>query len=113
MSVHLPRAGPTLGAAQHDHGPTRARPIAVPARLILDSADLQDAVLERSCHRLVHALVFTAFNKIGSVPVTDKQRLEFLMTDASQDGGVVNFITVEVQYGKNRSVSNRIEKFVT
>jgi len=104
MPVNLPRGRPTLWTAQHDHWPTGARWIAASAGLILDPADFQDTLLQGSRHRLVHALVFTAFHKIRSVTVADEKRLQLLVTDASQHGRIVDFVAIEVQDRKHCTV---------
>src|SRR5215471_1822782 len=112
MSVYFPRSRPALGAAQNDHRPARARWLAAAACLILDPADLQDAVLQGSGHCLMHALVFAAFHEIRGVPVADKQRLQLLVTDASQDRRIVDFVAIEVQHRKYCTVTDRIKKLV-
>src|ERR1700737_4127412 len=76
VSVHLARGRPALGASQYDHRPSRPEGLATPPRLILEFADLQDAVLQGRGHRLVHAFVVAAFDKIWGVSVADEQRLQ-------------------------------------
>src|SRR5271165_7550413 len=50
--------------------------------------------------------------KIRGVPVTDEQRLQFLVADASQDGGIVDLVSIEVKDRQDCPVGDRIEKFV-
>src|SRR5258708_21004915 len=83
VPVHLPRSGPAFGTAQNDHGPAWSRRIAALPGLILYLANLQYPVLHGSSHCLMLTLVFTAFHELRSVPVTDEQRLQLLLADAS------------------------------
>ena len=72
VPVDLSRGGPALRAAQDDDRPARPNGPAGPPRLLLDLADLQDAVFQGGGHRLVHAFVIAAFHEIRGVPITDE-----------------------------------------
>ena len=51
---------------------------------------------------------FAAFNKIGFVTIAAKQLFQFFMTDACQYCGFGNFVSVEMEDGKDCTIMNGI-----
>ena len=112
VSIHLPRRRPTLRAAQNDHRPARTERLAGTPRLVLDLADLQDALFQRCRHRLVHAARIAALDEIRCVAVADEQRLQLLMADAGQERRVIDLVAVEVQDRQHGAVRDRVEELI-
>ena len=103
LSVDFLGAGPALGRTEHDHRPTRA----FARRLLcarLDAADFTGDRLQCGGHELVHFFRVVALDEMGRVAIAAKELLQFLMADASQDGGVGDLVAVEVQDRQNRAV---------
>ena len=112
LSIHLFRAGPSLGAAQHDHGPERAIHQAALARFALNIANLGDHRIENSGHECVHDFRLVTFHKIRLVAITREQTRQLFPTDAGEYGRTGDFIAVEMQDGQYSAVRAGIEKFV-
>ena len=112
VPVHLSRGCPAFGAAQDDHGPARPKRSAGAARLFLDFADLQDAMLQGRRHRLMHAGRIAALDEIRGVPVTGEQRRQLVVADARQDGRIVDLVAVEMQDRQHRPIGDRVEELV-
>src|SRR5262245_23346435 len=113
MSIHLPWSCPTLGAAENNHRPAWPEGLSGSPRLLLDLANLQNTLLQRGRHRLVHAAWVTPFDKIRCVPIADEQCLQFLVADAGQEGRVIDLVAIEVQDRQHGPVCDRIEELVT
>src|SRR5439155_1019103 len=111
--AHLPRGRPTFRATQYDHWPSRANSFPGTSRLLLDLADVQNALFQGSSHCLVHAGRVTPFHEIRCVAVAEEQRLQFLVTYTSQKSWVIDLVAVQMQDREHRSIGDRIEKFVT
>src|SRR4030095_6437739 len=62
--AHLPRGSPPFGATEYDHWPSRPDSFPSISRLLLDFANLQNAVFQGGSHRLMHAGWVTPFYKI-------------------------------------------------
>ncbi len=112
VSVHLPGGCPAFGTSKNDHRPAGAVSRTGLPGLFLELANLQDTVFQSGGHRLMHALRIAALHEVGGISITDEERLQFRMTNARQNGGVVDFIAVEMEYRQDRPIGNRIEEFV-
>src|SRR6266699_1997136 len=111
--AHLPRGRPTFRATEYDHWPSRPNSFPRTWRLLLDLADLQNTMLQRGSHRLVHPGRHTSLDKVRRVAIADEQRFQFLVTYTSQKSWVIDLVAVQMQDRQHRSVGDRIEKFVT
>src|SRR5580692_2479839 len=60
----------------------------------------------------MHRKRVMALNEIRFVPVTGKECFQFFVWDTRQDGGICDFVAVEVQHRQNGSIPNRIQKFI-
>src|SRR5215471_1705197 len=99
VPVYFGRCRPTFWRAQDDHGPPRPFCGACPSRFLLNGFDFLDAVVQSGRHGLVHALTVRALHKTGRIAVALEHILQLLMTDASQQGWIVDLITVEAEDG--------------
>ena len=112
VAVHLLGAGPALRTTQHDHRPARAAGLAACARLLLDPANLQHAVLQSGGHLLVHRLGLAALDEIGRPSVALEQVAQLLVRDARQQRGVVDLVAVEMQDRQHGAVADRVQELV-
>ena len=69
QTVDLLRAGPTLGRAEHDHGPRRSLRDALRPRVELDLLDVGDDRIQRAGELLMHALRLVAYDEMRLVAV--------------------------------------------
>jgi hypothetical protein len=60
----------------------------------------------------MHTLRIAALDEVGCIAVTDKQGLQFLVADPSEQGRVIDLVAVEVQYRQHGAVGDRIDEFV-
>jgi hypothetical protein len=112
MTVHLLGAGPALRTAQHDHWPACAAGCAAGARLLLDPANLQHAVLQGGGHLLVHQHRLVALDEIRHPSVALEQVAQLLVRDAGEQRGVVDLVAVEMQDRQHGAVADRIQELV-
>ncbi len=80
--------------------------------MLLDRANLKNALLQRCSHLLMHCRRIVAFHKIRLVAVSDQQRFQFFVRDAREYCGICDLVTVEVQHRQNGAIANRIQEFV-
>jgi hypothetical protein len=104
VTADISRRGPALGTAKDDHGPAGAERLAGGPRLFLVRSDLLDASLKRRCHGLVHAGEVGTFDKVRLPAVADEERLELLVRDAGEDGGVIDLVPVGVSLWRKSQV---------
>src|SRR6516225_6810390 len=100
MAIDFPGSRPTFRAAQYDHRPTRPECFSRCTRLLLDLANLKDALLQGGGHCLMHARPIAPFDEVWGVTVTNKQGLQLVVADASQESRVIDLVTVEVEDGQ-------------
>ena len=112
QAVHHLGPGPALGGAQHDHRPGGPGQIAVDAGAVLDGADLGDDLVHGRGELLVHQLGVVALDRVRGVPVAAQQRLQLLVRDPGQHGGVGDLVPVQVQDRQHRAVVGRVEELV-
>ena len=79
---------------------------------LLDRADLRDGLVQGRGHLLVHLVGVGALDEVGRVAVAAEQRLQFLVADARQDGGVGDLVAVEVEDRQHRAVAHRVDELV-
>src|SRR5277367_2662527 len=79
---------------------------------MLKRTNLQDALLQSGSHFLMHHRRIIAFDEIRFVPVTGEQCFQLFMWDARKDGGICDLVAIEVQHRQDRSIANRIQKFI-
>ena len=112
LLAHGLGATPTLGRAQHDHGPGGALHLAAGAGLLADGLDAGDRRVHRGGHGPVHGDRITAFHKQGLPAVAPQQQLQFLMGDPGQQGWISDLVAVEVQHRQHGTVHLGIEELV-
>ena len=111
MSANLPGCTPALGRPQDDHGPARSiRDACVPA-LPLVRTNFLDAMFHSRRHGLVHAFRVRSLHKVGGPAVASHQVLQFFVADARQQGGIVDFVSVQMDDGHDGSVANGTQEF--
>src|SRR5208337_3292581 len=71
---------------------------------------LATAALNRGRHGLVHAFWIGTFYEVRCPAVSRKQAFQLFVRNACQQRRVVNLVSIKVQDGQNRSISNGIEK---
>src|SRR5215469_7844478 len=69
-SVHLLGASPPLRAAQNNHWPTSPARLTTGSSFFLNATNLQDTLLQRAGHFLMHQLDVIAFNEMRCPAVT-------------------------------------------
>ncbi len=97
---------------QHDHGPRRARAIAVVASPALNCGDLVERLVHRGRKLLVDIGRIVADDEYRSVPVSLQKTGQLVVTDPRQHGGVRDLVTVQMQDRKYGAVTDGIEEFV-
>jgi len=112
LAVDFLRPRPALGRAQHDHRPHGSLAKPIDARVGLNPLDLADDLIQYGGHPLVHRLGLIAFDEVGRVSITAKQRLQLVAADAGQHCRAGDFVAVQVQDGQHRPIMDRIEKLV-
>ena len=110
--VHLLGAGPTLGGAQHDHGPAGPLGLAGLAGLPLDALDLPDHPVQHRRHLLVHDHGIVALHKVRLPAAATEEALHLLVTHAGEDGRIGDLEAVEVQNGQHSAVGDGVDKLV-
>ena len=115
FAIQLRRPCPALRRSQHDHGPTGpvdVAGIAAAAGLRLHLLDTVYGAVHGGCHGLVHRHRLAAFHKQGLPAVAPHQAGELLPGDACQQGGVGDFVAVEVQHRQHGAVGCGVEELV-
>src|ERR1700682_1825819 len=112
LARHFLWASPTLRSAQYDHGPLWALVETAITRFSLNCTNLSRYAVQRCSHQLMHRFGVVTFDEIRPVPVADKQTLQFILADASQQGGVRDLVAVQMQDRQHRSITRRVQKLV-
>jgi hypothetical protein len=81
-------------------------------RPLLDGANFGDDGFERPSHQLVHGLGFMAFHEVWIVSIPREELREFGVGEPGQNRGICNFVSVQMQNGKNGAIARRIQEFV-
>ena len=74
--------------------------------------NLEDALLQRRGHFLMHRRRVVAFNEVGFLAISGKQRLQFVMGNARKDCGIGDLVAIEVKDRQDGSIANRIQELV-
>ena len=106
------RAGPALGAAEHDHRPGRALRDAVDARRPLNLGDLRDDAVHRVRHQAVHRHRVVTLDEVRLVAEAAQHLLELHVRDAREHRRARDLVAVEVQDRQHRAVARRAQEFV-
>src|SRR5439155_20459405 len=85
---------------------------AIGAGFVLDAANRGKDFVERLRHLTMNKLRFMAFDEKRLIPIAAEKLLQFLARDARQHGGIGNFVTVEMENGKDDAVADWIKKFI-
>ena len=80
--------------------------------MLLDRANLQDALLQSRSHFLMHRRRVIALDEIRFVAVSDQQRLQFFVRNAREDRGIRDLVAVEVQHRQDSPIANGIQEFI-
>ena len=111
-TVDLFGAGPAFGAFEDDHGPKGTGGVVVVAGGELDLFDLIDGGVEGSGHGLMRFFGFVAFDEVGGPAVAFKELLQFFVGNAGEEGGVGDFVAVEMEDGEDHPIGDGVEEFV-
>src|SRR6516162_6464479 len=106
------RPGPALRRTQDDHGPSGHRLVVSP-RQREDLRNVIEALVEHACERLMRGggvCGHVDVDLVGLIATATKEMQQILRGDASQKGRIRNFVPVEVQDGKNRSVATGVDE---
>jgi hypothetical protein len=106
------RPGPAFGGSEDDHRPARSRGVFAFSRALLDCVDLADGLFDRRRHQSVHLFRLFALDEERRPAAALEELFQFLVLDTREDCRVADLETIEVQDWQNRSVRDRIEKFV-
>jgi len=113
LAVDLFRAGPALGAAQHDHRPVRPLgAFAAVAGVLLDRSDAGERDIERIGHGPVHQLGIVALDEQRLVTKSAKEIADLAVGHAAEHGRVRDLVAVEVQDRQHGAVMRGIEELV-
>src|SRR5580692_4830595 len=112
MSLQGARRGPTFWGSQHDHGPARSGDVAMLSRGAPMFADFIDATLHGRSHSLMHTVDIGALHKIGDPAIAAEEVLKFVVRDASQQGRVVDLVTVQMKDRQYRTIARRVQELV-
>ncbi len=110
--VHLLRAGPALGGAQHDHGPAGTRGRAFGARRALVPVDAVHGEVHGGGQRAVDDGRLVPLDVHGIVAVSAQECVEFVLGQPGQHRGVRDLVPVEVQDGQDRAVVHGVQELV-
>jgi hypothetical protein len=98
MPAYFTRSRPSLGGTEDDHGPSRSERLSGIACLFLILSDLDHTLFKSGGHGLMHRVEIGTFDKVGGPTVPFEQAFEFFVRYSSEDGGVVDLVTVDVEY---------------
>ncbi len=103
---------PAFWRAEDDHWPTWSYRIVIFAGVRLNFFDSGDGLIHLSCHQLMHLLWVVTFDVIGRPAVAAEQMFKFFGLNASQNGWVTDFITIQMENWQHRTVSFGIQEFI-
>ena len=89
------------------------RGVPLRARLLLDRADLHDAMLQRGRHLLMHRSADRRLRR--SKACSHSRRKSFSSSswrDAGKNRGIGDLVAIEMKNRQHRAVANRIEEFI-
>lgn len=112
VAFNFSRGGPAFGRTEDNHWPFRAKHLSRLAGLFLIFEDFLDTHFESACHCLMHAFEIVAFDKVWGPAVAEHQRAQLFFGDTGKDGGVVDFVAVEMEDGQDGTVGDGVEEFV-
>ena len=79
---------------------------------MLDRAYFRDHGVQRPRHQLVHDVRFAALHEIRIVSIPGEELREFAVGHPAENGGVRDFVAVQVQDGQNGAVARGVQKLV-
>ena len=115
VAVDFFGAGPAFGGAEDDDGPAGAVGVVGGSGFGLDAVDLVDAVFEGGGHALVAVdgvVGGEALDGVRGIAVAAQEIVELFASDACEDGGVRDFVTVLVKSWEAGAVGDGVEEFV-
>ncbi|MPM37374.1 hypothetical protein SDC9_83985 [bioreactor metagenome] len=110
--IHDFWTGPALGRAEYQHGPARAGVVAGFAGILLDAPQLTHRPFQGGGHSLMHRLRLIALHEAGLPATASEEQFGFLPGDAVKDGGIGDFVAVQVKNGQNGAVRDGIKEFI-
>ena len=108
LSVHDLRAGPAFGSPKNDHRPYRTGVVIVFPGMLLDFLNPFDDLVHGLSHAPVHRHGIIAFHKVGLPAAAMEEVYDFLVAHTRKDRRIGDLIAVQMQNGKNRTVSDGI-----
>ncbi len=106
------RTRPTLGRPENDHRPARPGGVVIPARVLLDAANVFDSLVDRGGHQLMHGRGIVAFHETWFPTAAAKELLQFLMLDPREHSRIADLETIEVEDRQHGAVRDGVQKFV-
>lgn len=97
VPAYFTRSRPSLGGTEDDHGPSRSERLSGITCLFLILSDLGHTFLKSGGHGLMHRVEIGTFDKVGGPTVPFEKAFEFFVRYSSEDGGVVDLVTVDVE----------------
>src|SRR2546422_1068748 len=91
------------------------------ARVVLDFLNVRDDCVQSCGHLLVNdgsikcgvsSVGGSVFNQVRVIAVATEKRVQFPSRNACQDGGIGNFVAIEMQNGQNCAIANGIEELI-
>jgi len=112
VPTHLRRRGPSFWSAHDDHRPAWTLRETGLTCLLLNPLDIEHAVLDSRGHRLMHAVGVRTFHEVRCPAIAAEQVLQFPVTDARQQRGIVDLVTVEMEDRQDHSITNRVQELI-
>ena len=106
------RPGPAFRRIQHQQRPARPGGVVLVARVLLNPPYVLYGTVQFRGHGLVHSFRFLALHIVRRPAVAAQQLVQFLMSNAGQQGGVGYFVAVKMQDREHRSVGYRVQEFI-
>src|SRR5438874_5505424 len=112
FSIHFFDACHAFGGAHKDNGPAWFVNGLAGASSLLYTADLMIRPIYGSVKRCIQFIHIMALYENWLVAVTGKQGQQFVLAHGAIDGGIGDFIAIQVYDGQYRAGFGRVKKFV-
>jgi len=76
----------------------------------LNGSDRGDNLVQSRRHGLIEDGGVIAFHEPGWIAISCEALLQFIVAEPGQNGGVGNFVAIEVQEGKHSAIQCRVQK---
>ena len=106
------RSCPAFRRLEDNHRPARAGRVVLVPGIALNLLDRRNCCVQGPGHQLVHQLWVIPFDEIRCPATATEILLEFLLFDPVQDGGIADFVTIQVEDRQHGSICDWVQEFV-